>query len=348
MKALQFIDSFNKNSKIFLVGLSICFLASCGNNSPISTQANDVEHITIKRFEQDLVPIDTVQITETHFSNLAKKYNEFYFGFCENTLGILPETKDPYYAQALTGFVKYPSIQMLKHEIDSIYPNLNELEDGISVAMARYKTEFPKAKAPQFVSYLSEFTEAHCAYDSIIGIGLDMYLGKDYPYYPAEFPDFMRKKMTKDYILTNTLKAMAISNFDTQLKDKRFLAYMLFEGKVRYFVKKLMPELADTLVFGYTKSQMDWCNESEGQIWGFIIDKKLLYNKNPNDYMRLLTDAPFTSAEGVPQESAPMLGVYCGYKIIENYVDKTGASLEEIMNNNNWDEILKESAYRPK
>jgi hypothetical protein len=348
MKALQFIDSFNKNSKIFLVGLNVCFLASCGNNPPISTQAKDVEHISIKRFEQDLIPIDTIHVNESHFSNIAKKYNEFYFGFCENTLGILPETKDPYYAYALTGFVKYPSIQMLKHEIDSLYSNLNDLEDGLSVAMNRYRTEFPKAKVPKFVSYLSEFTEAHCAYDSIIGIGLDMYLGKDYPYYPAEFPDFMRKKMTRDYILPNTLKAMAISNFDIQLKDKRFLAYMLFEGKVRYFVKKLMPELADTLVFGYTKTQMDWCNESEGQIWSFVIDKKLLYNKNPNDYMRLLTDAPFTSAEGIPQESAPMLGAYCGYKIIENYADKTGASLEEVMNNNNWDEILKESAYRPK
>jgi hypothetical protein len=214
--------------------------------------------------------------------------------------------------------------------------------------MSRYKNEFPEAKVPQFVSYLSEFTESHCAYDSIIGIGLDMYLGKDYLFYPAEFPEFMRRKMTKDYILANTLKAMAISNFDIQLKDKRFLAFMLFEGKVRYFVKKLMPELADTLVFGYSKAQMDWSNESEGQIWNFVVDKKLLYNKNPNDYMRLLTDAPFTSADGIPQESAPMIGVYCGYKIIENYAQKSGSSLAEIMNNSNWDEILKESAYRPK
>lgn len=348
MKALQFIDSFNKNSKIFLVGLSICFLAACGNDSSISSQAKETEHITIKRFEQDLIPLDTVHITENHFSNLAKKYKEFYFGYCENTLGLLPETNDPFYEKMLTGFIKYPSIQILKHEIDSLYPNLNDLEDGLSVAMDRYKKEFPKAVVPQFVSYLSEFTEAHCAYDSIIGIGLDMYLGKDYPFYPAEFPEFMRKKMTKDYILANTLKAMAISNFDTQLKDKRFFAYMLFEGKVRYFAKKIMSEMPDSIVFGYSKTQMDWCNESEGQIWSYLIDKKLLYNKNPSDYMRLLTDAPFTSADGIPQESAPMIGVYCGFKIIENYAKKTGASLSEIMNNNNWDEILKESAYRPK
>ncbi len=214
--------------------------------------------------------------------------------------------------------------------------------------MSRYKKEFPEVKIPHFVSYISEFTEAHCAYDSIIGIGLDMYLGQDYPFYPAEFPEFMRTKMTKDYIVPNTLKAIAISSFDKQLKDKRFLAYMLFEAKVRYFTKKILPELNDTLVFGYTKKQMDWCNESENQIWSFFVDKKLLYEKNPNEYMRFLTDGPFTAAEGIPQESAPSLGVYCGYKIIENYADKTGASLAEIMNNNNWDEILKQSGYRPK
>ena len=348
MKALQFIDSFNKNSNIFFTGIFICFLAACGNNSSIENEAKDVDHISITRFEQDLILNDTNLVNDAHFSKIAKKYDEFYFGFCENTLGLLPHTNDTYYAKSLIGFVKYPSILALKHEVDSIYPNLNKIEDELSVAMSRYKKEFPDVKIPHFVSYISEFTEAHSAYDSIIGIGLDMYLGKNYPFYPEEFPEFMRSKMTKDYIVPNTLKAIAISTFDKQLKDKRFLAYMLFEAKVRYFTKKILPELNDTLVFGYTKKQMDWCNESENQIWSFFVDKKLLYEKNPNEYMRFLTDGPFTSAEGIPQESAPSLGVYCGYKIIENYAEKTGASLSEIMNNNNWDEILKQSGYRPK
>lgn len=348
MKALQFIDSFNIMRKIFYIGLIICILTSCSNNNSIKEQAKEVDHIHISRFEQDLIPSDTNQVNAALFVNLGKKYNEFYFGFCENTLGLLPQTNDPFYANSLLGFVKYPSITLLKKEVDSIYPNLTTIEDGLSVAMNNYKNAFPEAKIPSFVSYISEFTEAHCAYDSIIGIGLDMYLGKDYPFYPAEFPGFMRAKMTADYILPNTLKAIAIANFDTQLKDKRFLAYMLFEAKVRYFAKQLLPQLNDTLVFGYTQKQMDWCNESEAQIWAYIVDKKMLYLKNPNEYMRFLTDAPFTSAEGIPQESAPMLGVYTGYKILENYAKNSGVSLAELMNNNNWDIILKQSGYRPK
>ena len=129
MKALQFIDSFKKNSNIFFSGIFICFLAACGNNTSIENEAKEVEHIEITRFEQDLILNDTTLVNDAHFTKIAKKYNEFYFGFCENTLGLLPQTNDPFYAKSLVGFIKYPSILALKHEVDSAYPNLNKIED---------------------------------------------------------------------------------------------------------------------------------------------------------------------------------------------------------------------------
>ncbi len=348
MKALQFIDSFIKLGKIFYLLVLFTLIYSCGGESNIEDPAENVEKIEILRFDNDLLKVDTNNIKPEHYSMLAKKYNEFYFGFCENTLAILPQNNDPYFSNSLVGFIKYPGIQMIKREVDSVFPNLTFMEESISLAMSRYKKEFPNAIIPKFITYISEFSEAHNAYDSIIGIGLDMYLGQDYLYYPADFPEFMIVKMRKEYMPSNTLKAMAIANFDTQLKDKRFLAHMLFEAKVRYFAKKLLPELDDTLVFGYTKKQVDWCNNNENQIWSYFIDKKMLYNTRPNEYQRYLNDGPFTSADGMPQESAPAVGVYCGYKILESYASKTNATLKEVMLQTNWDEILKKSAYRPK
>lgn len=342
---MQFINSF---SKIITIFLSISIITSCGGNSSIKEQAENVNPISIIRFEQDLIPADSNKVNAAFFNQLFYKYKEFYIGYCENTLGLMPETNDPFFSKSLAGFVKFEGIRYLKHEVDSVFPNLEQEEEALSLAMDRYKKEFENSVPPKFISYISEFIEAHCAYDSIIGISLEMYLGKDYLYYPENFPAFMRAKMQRDYIVPNTLKSIAIANFDRQLKDKRFLAYMLFEGKVRYFAKKLLPELNDTLIFGYTNKQMNWCNESESQIWEYMIEKKLLYQKNPTDYMRFLTDGPFTSADGIPQESAPMIGVYTGYKIIEKYVEKSGASLEEVMNEADWDKILKESNYRPK
>ena len=77
MKALQFIDSFNKNSNIFFTGIFICFLAACSNNPSIENEAKDVDHINITRFEQDLILNDTNLVNDAHFANIAKKYDEF-------------------------------------------------------------------------------------------------------------------------------------------------------------------------------------------------------------------------------------------------------------------------------
>jgi uncharacterized protein YjaZ len=64
--------------------------------------------------------------------------------------------------------------------------------------------------------------------------------------------------------------------------------------------------------------------------------------------MRYFNDGPFTIANGVPQESAPAIGVYVGYKMIEKYMkDNPNISLQELMFNNNWDQLFKEIAYRP-
>jgi hypothetical protein len=64
--------------------------------------------------------------------------------------------------------------------------------------------------------------------------------------------------------------------------------------------------------------------------------------------MRYINDGPFTIAEGVPQESAPSIAIYTGFKIIEKFVEEEGVdSLKELMDNNKWDEILKKSSYKP-
>lgn len=83
-------------------------------------------------------------------------------------------------------------------------------------------------------------------------------------------------------------------------------------------------------------------------IWAHFIQNKLIFNEDPSSYMRYFNDGPFTIANGVPQESAPAMGIFSGYKIIEKYMkEHSSVSLKELMLNNNWDEILRESAYKP-
>ena len=327
----------------FFVVLFFGIFSSCKFKSE-----KEIDEVKIQRFEQELFD-STNGFNQAHFSKLATKYGLFYKSFCTDLINIPHEESRDMFRNALVSFITYPTIKQLKHEVDSVFPSLEQEEKQLSEAMEIYHENFPKADRVKFVSFLSEFGYAHVTYDSIIGIGLDMYLGDKYALYPAlEFPEFMYLKLRREYMVPNTIKALAIGKYESQLTDKRFLAMMLFEGKIKYFTKQLLPDMADTLIFGCTQKQMNWLNENEAMIWAHFIQEKLLFSQEVPKYMRYFNDGPFTSAPGVPAESAPAIGIYAGYKIIENYMKNASSeSLEELMNNKNWDEILKISKYRP-
>jgi len=324
---------------ILILFSGIQFFQSC-NSEPTP--------LKIARFEQDL--FDNISLkSPNHYQLVQKKYPVFYNSFAQDMLNISEEERGLAYEPSMSKFVSFSTIVQLKHEVDSVFPNLIELEANLGKAITIYKKEFPKNNPPSFVSFLSEFGYANVTLDSIVGIGLDMYLGKDYPLYPAlEFPDFMIAKLQKSYILPNTIKALAIGKFEHQLTDKRFLAMMLFEGKIRYFMKKLLPKVNDTLIFGCSNLQLAWATNNESMVWSHLIENKVLFNAEPNQYMRYFNDGPFTIAPGMPQESAPAIGVYIGYKIIEKFMERQSSeNLETLMLNANWDKILKDSGYGP-
>lgn len=310
---------------------------------------NEVAPIQLLRFEQDLFNPESLK-NKNHYLTLQQKYGPFYQTFAEEMLNISEEEKPIAYQASLEKFVSFPSIKQLKIEVDSVFPNLQNFESELSHAMGNYQATFPTEKIPSFLTFISEFGYAHANFDTLIAIGLDMYLGSSYALYPAlDFPEFMVAKLRKEYLLCNTLKSMAIGKYEHQLKDKRFLAMMLFEGKIRYFVKELAPQIPDTILFGYSQAQLQWANENEGMIWAHLLENKMLFNQDPSVYMRYVNDGPFTIANGVPQESAPAIGVFAGYQIVKQYMEQgTRKSLKQLMDNQQWDIILRESAYRPK
>lgn len=303
--------------------------------------------VRLQRFEQDLFD-SSAGLNEGHFNKLEQKYGVFYESFSKDLINIPEEEAQVNFVPGLISFIRYPTIQKLKHELDSVYPNLDFLKTELQDAMAQYQDEFPDERIPEFVTFLSEFGYAHVSYDTLIGIGLDMYMGADYPIYPAlEFPEFMTKKLRREYIVPNTMKSLAISKYENQLRDKRFVAMLIFEGKLRYFMKAMLPNAHDSLILGYSAEQLKWAEENESMIWGHIIDSKLLYSKDVSRYMRYFDDGPFTSAPGVPAESSPAIGVFAGYKLVQQLMEAENLSLKELMNSNNWDELLKRSKYRP-
>lgn len=337
---------FQRNNQFVVFLLCVALLMSiyaCNQN-----QSQSIQPTKISRFDQDLFAKNK-QYEQVHFNKLFQQYAGFYQSFCTDIINIPMTDSANHFSKALLSFVQYPGIVQLKKEVDSVFVNLEPEEQAFSEALAIYKKEIPNAAPVHLVSFISEFGYANVAYDTLIGIGLDLYLGANYPVYPAlEFPAFMIKKLQRPYLVPNTIKAIGFSRYEQQVTDKRFLAMMLFEGKIKHFVKTLLPNTPDTLVFGISAEQLKWCKENEALIWAHFIQEKLLYSKEASRNLRYFNDGPFTSAPGVPAESAPSIGTYIGYQMIQAYLANESVDLNTLMNNNNWDDILKKSKYHPK
>ena len=329
----------------------VCLTAcnGCKQNTQRTFYGNPVE-VKLLRFEKDLFQINPAD-AERGLKKLADTYGHFYYSFARDILAMRENENDPMFIKPMSMVISYEPFKKLQKNIDSVYGEMTDIKKDLGEAMGIYKTQYPNQRIPDFVTFLSEFGYANVTYDSLIGIGLDMYLNKTHrPFYKAlEFPEYMIKKLQKEYIVPNVIKAIAIGKYDEQTyKDKRFIAMMIYEGKIRYFSKALLPQVHDTLILGCTAKQLTWCKQNEPEMWAHYIEKEMLYKNNPSEFMRYFNDGPFTSAEGVPAESAPAIGAYSGLQIVTKYMNlNPDVSLQQLMEDTDCDKILKLSKYRP-
>lgn len=327
---------------------------SCGSTNDDKQptyEGTEIQPIRFKRFEQDLFQANFNNLPG-ELAELKVKYGTFYQSYAADILAMPDKHEsDSLYTHSMQLLLSYEPFVNLYKIVDSAYHDLSNEEKTLTKAMGIYKAQFPNMLIPEFVTFISEFGYANIIYDSIIGIGLDMYLNERLrPFYLGlEFPEFFIKKLQREYIIPNAIKALATGQFEEQsTKDKRFLAMMLVEGKIRYFTKALLPDIHDSIILGYNAAQLQWCKDNEKEIWKHFAEKELLFQTEQSNFIRYFNDGPFTSAEDVPAESAPMLGSYIGLKIIRNYIKQNpNVSLSELMNETDFDKILKLSKYKP-
>src|SRR5690606_37790810 len=108
-------------------------------------------------------------------TNLKKKYGNFYDDYLHRMVGNFDYTEQ----EILEILYKDQAYTDLSHETDSVFKNLSAIEDEASLAFRYIKYYYPKAKIPKFISFVSGFAVQTPIGDNYMGIGLDMFLGKD-------------------------------------------------------------------------------------------------------------------------------------------------------------------------
>jgi hypothetical protein len=349
----------NKNyrRKVIHICMLITLLGAFGCNDK-TEKAPDVSGVKVelntRRFDKDLGAIDTNHIA-AGLQQLKQKYPDFLDFFLDTLMGFRINAQ---YTDTTTGiqkglriFLTYKDYRLLFDTVSKHYPDTKDIDEDLEKGFQYMVHYFPGYRTPKVIYMLSWLNNwgAFTISDSIIGVGLDMFLGASYPYYKSVgIPDYMGTKENKDYIPVAVFSAVYENKMPFQAENATLLDMMLQKGKEMYFLSKILPFVPEEKRFGYTKDQLDWCYKNEAQVYNFFIRENLLYDNNWQKILRYVKDAP--TATGMAAESPGNIGSWLGLQIVKAYMNEhSQMDLQQLLKDRTASQqFLQLSKYKPK
>jgi gliding motility-associated lipoprotein GldB len=343
---LKAISRLWRNGLLLLV-IAFAFI-SCKHNSKPDVSGISVD-VKVERFDKDLFAGKGKDVKQTD-ALLAKKYGTFYSDYVHRIVG------DGNYngPQILSTLYKDQAYTDLNTEAEATFRDFTPIEKDLSQTFKYIQFYYPKSKVPKIISFVSGFAVQTPIGDDYLGIGLDMFMGKNSKFYKGiveSVPIYISRRFAPEYVVPRVAETFAREElFPERDEDRTLISKMIHNGKILYFMDQVLDEeLPDSLKIGYTSQQLEWCKGYEADIWGFLLQNNLLFETDYQKIQVYLSEGPFTPGLGDKNQSAPKLGVWMGWQIVRKYMDENKTvTLQQLMAEKDAQSILNRSRYKPK
>jgi hypothetical protein len=328
--------------------LLIIFLASflwqCGKTAQEESAPPAIKW-DMQRLDRTLAEAKSAESIDS----ILKKHPEIGIGYFS-----CPPEKTALLAKDLYQLYQNPSLkEFYQQSQDTTFFGGDRLEKELKTAFERIQKEFPGLKTPKIRTVFSgfggvggEFTAQHLQVsDSLIVIGLDFFMGKNGKYLPPNVYDYQLRRLEPKALVGQViLQYSAYVNRQNE-EEHTLLSDMIWYGKGFAFTKKILPELPDSLLFGYTTQELSETNAFQKQVWEHFIDKKLLFNKEELTKNKYLGERPKTPEIGPACPGS--IGRWLGWRIVEQYWKQNPKlTLSKLMTNPDFNQLFLKSGYR--
>ncbi len=331
--------------------LSGCFLLllfviiCCQRNTRDKKTAGNKIELSVERLETDIFSADPAR-SDSLADYLIQHYGSFFELYTSQITNI-GSIHHPFFYQSFKAFITDYHNYQIYSRVREVFPDLNKLSQDINQAFSRYHYFFTERPIPGIITFISGFNYSVVSDSGVLGIGLDNYLGPDEPLYTQTgIYNYLRVNMHPLKIPSDCMRLWAETEFPDENSMKNLLNAIIYEGKVMYFVKQMLPGEPDSLIWGFTAPQMKFCINNEKQMWTYLIEYKLLFTTDRFVINKFIREGPFT--KDFSSESPARAAVWIGYRIVEKYMNKNKSLLlSDLMKENDYQMILSASGYNP-
>ena len=334
-------------------------LTSC-NKNPYHRNVSDITvDVSIAPFYLDVQNLGK-NPTPQNLEKMQHTYGTFFDIFLADLQknSMISTSTDTSKTAVVAKFVNDEWIQELYKISDSTYKaNEDMLCKKIENAFQYYKYYFPNKEIPKLYAFITGINYSMAIDSNIIAIGIDKYLGPDCSIYQTmTMESYIKRNMYVEKLPADLMRALAENTFPNAFEENYLLANMIQCGRYQYFMKCMLPDEPDTVLWGYTQKQLEFCQNSEGEFWKYLISTNVETAQKSEtilfstDYMlqkRFLDDGPFTTI--FSKESPARIGQWIGFKIVESFMkNNPEVTLNDLFAISSSKEIMSKAKYNPK
>lgn len=324
----------------------LCFVIASCTNDKLDVDVSDVDvNIVFERFEVELFK-GTSPAEMTRINNeLIEKGGELYEFYVYDMLRS-GSVYDDSIGQYLWFFVSDSMMRMVNDDLEVQFGDFEVIEDQFVDMFKHQKYHLPNTPIPtKIITYNSAFSYGVISTDSVIGIGLEMYLGPENRILKeVRFPVYMKNKMSREYLASDVAHSWIATNVLGDDRGETFLSSMIYYGKLMYILEAMMPDVPENQIIRYTEAELEYAAASEYNIWQYLVDMSWIYSIDMKVKLRFFEEAPTTV--GI-EESPGRIGQFMGWQMVRAYMEANPeVTVEELLNEENESKILK--AYKPK
>ncbi len=315
-------------------------LTACTGNWQRWVDSSDEE---VKIIRYDEVMDDFVSLNSySALQRLNSEYSLQTSMLIEDVLAI-GNVQDPGIDRKLRAFYQDSIVQGLYREVRRQYSDMDPEEEILSEVFTKLKEADSGFVVPVIYTQVCALNESIVISDSLVGVGLDKYLGVDYPLYKNYYYAYQRRTMERSQIVPDILFYYLSDQYGGH-HNRTLLQRMIFAGKIHWIIAHLLKKpLAEEMNF--TGGRRDWCMQHEKEVWQWLKNNDMLQTTDWVRIMALMEPREYTISFG--EGSADQLGLWLGGQIVECYMKHNRDIRWQELLHTDSETIYKNSGYNP-
>jgi len=200
--------------------------------------ATDEQRVNIQRYDR----IENLYLTTGDFSALQQMNTAFPMQtrmLIEDVLQ-LGKVNDRDINSKFLNFFQDSTLQVMLSDVQHQYADMDDINTELNAAFERLKEEMPDMELPEVYTQVGSFDQSIVVGNNTLGISLDKYLGKDYPFYVEHYTEEQRGMMDRSMIVPDCLSFYILSLYP--LSADRMESQMerdMHMGKIQWIVNNV-------------------------------------------------------------------------------------------------------------